>query len=65
MYLLMIVASSTLVFGAAVLAWWHASLDVRVALAGLYWVISTVAFIGVELLLRLEHLRVRIWQGES
>jgi len=65
MYLLMIVSSAALVFGAAVLAWWHASLDVRVALAGLYWLISTVAFLGVELLLRLEHMRVRIWQGES
>jgi hypothetical protein len=63
MYLLMIVSSATLVFGAAVLAWWHASLDVRVALAGVYWLISTVAFLGVELLLRLEH--QRIWRGES
>jgi hypothetical protein len=65
MYVLMIVSSSTLVFGAAVLAWWHASLDVRVALAGVYWLISVVAFLGVEVLLRLEHLRVRLWQGES
>jgi len=63
MYLLMIIASSSLVFGAAVLAWWHASLDVRVALAGIYWLISTVAFLGVELSLRLEHRR--IWRGES
>jgi uncharacterized membrane protein HdeD (DUF308 family) len=63
MYLLMIVASSSLVFGAVVLAWWHASLDVRVALAGVYWLISTVAFLGVELVLRLEHLRM--WRGES
>jgi uncharacterized membrane protein HdeD (DUF308 family) len=63
MYLRMIVSSATLVFGAAVLAWWHASLDVRVTLAGVYWLISPVAFLGVELLLRLEH--QRIWRGES
>jgi hypothetical protein len=36
---------------------------VRVALAGVYWLISTVAFLGVELLLHLEH--QRIWRGES
>ncbi|MDB6013142.1 MAG: hypothetical protein JWL65_5392 [Gammaproteobacteria bacterium] len=65
MNLLIIISSSTLVFGGAVLAWWHASLDVRVALAGLYWLISTVAFVGVELLLRLEHLRIRISGGVS
>jgi hypothetical protein len=55
MYLLACIASASFVFGTFVLGWWPASLDVRVALAGLYWLISTVAIFGSELLLRIQH----------
>ena len=55
MYLLTCIASASFVFGAFVLVWWHGSLDLRVALAGIYWLIATVAIFGTELLLRIQH----------
>ena len=54
MYLLTGIASASFVFGAFILLCWHGNQDLRVALAGLYWVITTVAVAGTALLLRLE-----------
>ena len=56
MMLLTIMGSAAFVFAAFVLFWWHPNspLDVRVALAGIYLLISTVAAAGVSVLLRLE-----------
>ena len=54
MHLLTCIASASFVFGAFVLTAWHGSLDLRVALAGLYWLITTVAIFGTALLLRLS-----------
>jgi hypothetical protein len=48
------IGSAAFVFAIAVLFWWHASLDVRIALAGIYWLISAVAAAGVSVLLRME-----------
>ena len=55
MYLLTCIGSASFVFGCFLLIWWHGSLDIRVALAGLYWIIATVAMAGTTLLLKLEH----------
>jgi hypothetical protein len=54
MYLLLCIQSASFVFGLFILFWWHGSLDLRVALAGVYWLITTVAVAGTALLLRLE-----------
>jgi hypothetical protein len=56
MMLLTAIGSAAFVFATAVLFWWHASLDVRVALAGIYFLISTVATASVSILLRLDSL---------
>jgi hypothetical protein len=56
MMLLSGIASFAFVFAAFVLATWHLSLDVRVALAGVYFLIGTVALGAVTVLLRLNAL---------
>ena len=48
------IASTSFVFGTFVLLTWHGSIELRIGLAGLYWLITTVAIIGTALLLRLE-----------
>jgi hypothetical protein len=62
MMLLTAMGSGSFVFAVFILLWWHpnAPLDVRVALAGIYLLISTVATAGVSALLRLDSLR---WRG--
>jgi len=50
-YVLTCVASASFVFGVFVIVGWHGSVELRVALAGLYWLISTVAICGSSLLL--------------
>ena len=59
MMLLTAMGSGSFVFAVFILLWWHpnASLDVRVALAGIYLVISTVATASASALLRLDSLR--------
>jgi hypothetical protein len=52
--------SAAFVFATTVLFWWHSSLDVRVALAGVYFLISTVATASVSVLLRLDRLTWRV-----
>ena len=64
MYLLACIASTSFVFGAFILLTWHGSIDLRIGLAGLYWLITTVDIFGTALLLRLERqLVTRDWQS--
>ena len=56
MMLLAAIASFAFVFAAFVVATWHLSFDGRVALAGVYFLIGTVALAAVALLLRLNAL---------
>ena len=64
MYLLACIASTSFVFGEYILLTWHGSIDLRIGLAGLYWLITTVAIFGAALLLRLERqLVTRDWQS--
>ena len=64
MYLLACIASTSFVFGAFILLTWHGSIDLRIGLAVLYWLITTVASFGAALLLRLERqLVTRDWQS--
>lgn len=60
MMFLAAIGSAALVFATTVLFWWHASLEVRVALAGVYFLISTVATASVSVLLRLDRLPWRV-----
>ena len=56
MMLLAAIGSGSFVFAAFILFWWHPNtpLDVRVALAGVYFLTSTVAAAGVSVLQRLD-----------
>lgn len=56
MMLLTAIGTGSFVFAAFIVFWWHPNtpLDVRVALAGIYLLITTVATAGVSALLRLE-----------
>lgn len=55
MMLLAAIASLSFPFALVVLAWWHgASIDLRVGLAGIYFLVGTVATVGASVLLRLE-----------
>jgi hypothetical protein len=55
MMLLVGIANVAFVFALTVLAWWHgASMDLRVALAGIYFLVGTVATVGASVLFRLE-----------
>jgi hypothetical protein len=56
MMLLAAIASFAFVFAAFVLWIWHSPLDMRVALAGIYFLIGTVALAAVAVLLRLNEL---------
>jgi hypothetical protein len=56
MMLLAAIESFSFVFAAFVLLTWHSPLDVRVALAGAYVLIGTVALAAVAVLLRLNAL---------
>jgi|HubBroStandDraft_5_1064220.scaffolds.fasta_scaffold217221_2 hypothetical protein len=58
MYLLVCIQSASFVFGLFIVFWWRGSLDLRVALAGVYWLITTVALAGTTLLLRLEQYQI-------
>ena len=57
---LVAMGSAAFVFATTVLFLWHSSLDVRVALAGVYFLISTVATASVSVLLRLGRLTWRV-----
>lgn len=61
MTLLTVIGSGAFVFAAFVLFWWHpyTPLDVRVALAGIYLLVTTVAAVGVYVLMRLDVLQWR------
>ena len=55
MMFLVAIASLAFPFALTVLASWHgASIDLRVALAGIYFLVGTVATVGVSVLFRLE-----------
>ncbi len=56
MMLLAAIASFAFVFAAFVLLIWHSPLDLRVALAGIYFLIGTMAHAAVAVLLRLNAL---------
>jgi len=60
--LLTTIGSGSFVLAAFILFWWHPNtpLDVRVALAGIYLLVTTVAAAGVCVLMRLDTLR---WRG--
>jgi hypothetical protein len=49
------ISSLSFVFATMVLFWWHSALEVRVGLAGVYFLIGTVATIGTLVLFRSEH----------
>ena len=61
MMLLTGIGSGSFVFAAFILFWWHPNtpLDVRVALAGIYLLATTVAAAGVNVLMRLDTLQWR------
>jgi hypothetical protein len=64
MYLLACIASTSFVFGTFILLTWHGCIEQRIGLAGLYWLITTVAIFGAALLLRLERqLVTRDWRS--
>ena len=62
MMLLTAIGSGAFVFATFILFWWHpnAPLDIRVALAGIYLIVTTVAVAGVCVLMRLEVLQSRV-----
>jgi hypothetical protein len=62
MMLLTAIGSGSFVFAGFILFWWHANstLDVRVALVGIYLLVTTVAVAGVSVLLRLDALQWRV-----
>jgi hypothetical protein len=48
------ISSLAFVFATIILFWWHSPLDVRVGLAGIYYLIGTVATFGATVLWRFE-----------
>jgi hypothetical protein len=62
MMFLTAIGSAAFVFATFILFWWHANatLDVRVALAGVYLLIGTVATARVSVMLRLDRLTWRV-----
>jgi hypothetical protein len=56
MMLLTAIGNGSFVFAVFILFWWHpnTALDVRVALAGIYLLITTIAVTGVCVLMRLD-----------
>lgn len=62
MMLLTVIGSGSFVFATFILFWWHPNtpLDVRVALSGIYLLVTTVAAAGVSVLLRLDALQWRL-----
>ena len=62
MMILIAIGSGSFVLATFILFWWHlnTSLDVRIALAGIYLIATTVAVSGVSVLLRLERL---LWRS--
>jgi hypothetical protein len=56
MMLLAAIASFAFVCAAFVLSIWHSPFDMRVTLAGIYFLIGTVALVSVAVLLRLNEL---------
>jgi hypothetical protein len=67
MTILIAIGSGSFVLAALILFWWHpnTSLDVRVALAGIYLLATTVAVAGVSVLLRLDGLLWRTPQSRK
>jgi hypothetical protein len=62
MMFLTAIGSGSVVFATVILFWWHANatLDVRVALAGIYLLVTTIAAAGVSVLMRLDALMWRL-----
>ena len=62
MMILIAIGSGSFVLATFILFWWHpnTSLDVRVALAGIYLIATTVATAGISVLMRLERLLWRL-----
>jgi hypothetical protein len=58
MMILTAIGSGSFVLAMFVLFWWHANtpLDVRIALAGIYVLVTTVAVTGASVLMRLDSL---------
>jgi hypothetical protein len=56
MMLLAAISSLAFVFAIFVLFAWHSPLEVRIALAGIYFLAGTVATLGVNVLLRFDAL---------
>ena len=61
MMLLTAIGNGSFVFAVFILFWWHPNtpLDVRVALVGIYLLITTMAVAGVCVLMRLDASRCR------
>lgn len=64
MMILIAIGSGSFVLATFILFWWHpnTSLDVRIALAGIYLLAMTVAVAGVSVLMRLDGLLWRVPQ---
>jgi hypothetical protein len=62
MMILTAIGSSSFMFALFVLFYWHpgSSLDMRIAIAGIYLVITTAATSGVSALMRLDTLQWRV-----
>jgi hypothetical protein len=67
MMILIAIGSGSFVLAALILFWWHpnTSLDVRIALAGIYLLAVTVAVAGVSVLMRLDSLLWRAPQSRK
>ena len=64
MMLLTVIGGGSFAFAIIVLFWWHpgAPLDVRVYLAGIYLLVTTVAVAGISVLMRLDALQWKVPQ---
>ena len=67
MMILIAIGSGSFVLATFILFWWHlnTSLDVRIALAGIYLIATTVAVAGVSVLMRLDGLFWRTPQSRK
>lgn len=67
MTILIAIGSSSVVLATFILFWWHpnTSLDVRIALAGIYLLAATLAVAGVSVLMRLDSLLWRTPQSRK
>lgn len=62
MMILIAIGSGTFVMATLILFWWHpnTSFDVRIALAGIYLIVTTVAVASISVLMRFERL---LWRS--